>query len=392
MASMFTGAYPSQHGMINEIDDKLKAPTVAQILSDRGYQTILYGGNPWVNSSDLQKGFEKVFDMDDIFYSNSPLPHPDLTGVSRNLYRYAATLIQRLVEKDPTAWGASTARVRKAVSREIPQMEEPFFTYIHLTEPHPICVPPLKFQKFGQKYIFLPDFFGKRIGIYSSWFEKKVHHWAGKTEKGLSSKELKILNDAYDNTLYSVDHEINELFRFLDKEEILQNTVILITADHGEMLGEDGDIAHMFSFKEPLLKIPLIIHHPQLNCKRVDDLVEGRNLFHIVLNLTKENFRKFWKSSDYVYGEWKAYPLAARRVLKLNPKMFTSAKYIRTKNLKYVVYNTGGSMLCSLTNGEREIDNQELEGLMKSLLKIKERKIPEVKSSFFKSFKQVNLM
>lgn len=375
VASMFTGAYPSQHGMIDKLENKLRKPTIAQILSDRGFHTSLIGGNPWINSSDLRKGFDELLDMEEIFYLNSPLPKANLTGLPSKLYKYISNFSQILREGDPTAWASSSPRVRKAVQSKISQIEKPFFMYIHFTETHPICTPPLRFQKFGKRRFFLPTIFGKNFGIYSSWFEKKTYHWAEKPEKGLSEEELKILSDAYDNALYHVDYELRKLYKFMKKQNLLQDTAILITSDHGEMLGEGGDIAHQFSFAEPLLKIPLIVNHPNLKPKKVEELIEGKNIFHIVSRLAKGSFDHFWPESDFAFGEWKAYPEIANRVLEKNPERFTSAKYIRSKDLKFVVYGDGNKSLLKVSEGEERINNREAQELMEEIMKIKESKI-----------------
>ncbi|KXB06245.1 hypothetical protein AKJ53_00915 [candidate division MSBL1 archaeon SCGC-AAA382F02] len=91
VASMFTGKYPSEHGMTDHLRKKIKLPTIAEILSDLGYQSVLLGGPEWVSSTNLRKGFDEVYTREDIFYSNSFFPEPQLRGTSRQIYKTLAT-------------------------------------------------------------------------------------------------------------------------------------------------------------------------------------------------------------------------------------------------------------------------------------------------------------
>lgn len=62
----------------------------------------------------------------------------------------------------------------------------------------------------------------------------------------------------YDNGVLQADHVIERIAEILEAKEYLQNAIVVITADHGEALGEHGVLAHAHTVREPVLRIPVI--------------------------------------------------------------------------------------------------------------------------------------
>ena len=67
---------------------------------------------------------------------------------------------------------------------------------------------------------------------------------------------------AYDEEIRFMDHHLGRLFEGLDAEGLLGQTLIVVTADHGELLGEHGRFGHGASLEEPLLRVPLLVRPP----------------------------------------------------------------------------------------------------------------------------------
>ncbi|MCG6118821.1 MAG: sulfatase-like hydrolase/transferase [Aquimonas sp.] len=63
----------------------------------------------------------------------------------------------------------------------------------------------------------------------------------------------------YDNGVLQLDHTVKELLKTLENLGYLQNSIVVITSDHGEMLGEHGIFGHAFTVRQPALDIPLIL-------------------------------------------------------------------------------------------------------------------------------------
>ncbi len=63
----------------------------------------------------------------------------------------------------------------------------------------------------------------------------------------------------YDNGMLQFDHAVREILGLLEQRGYLSNAVVVITGDHGEMLGEHGVFGHAYSVQQPVLDIPLLI-------------------------------------------------------------------------------------------------------------------------------------
>src|SRR6185436_640739 len=67
----------------------------------------------------------------------------------------------------------------------------------------------------------------------------------------------------YDADLAAADHAVVELVRALESAGLFEDTLILLTSDHGELLGENGRFSHQLYVDEPLMHVPLILKLPQ---------------------------------------------------------------------------------------------------------------------------------
>jgi hypothetical protein len=85
---------------------------------------------------------------------------------------------------------------------------------------------------------------------------------AGKVEN--ISREREIAVKAYDEEIKDVDRCINSLTSYLEKRKLIENTLLIVTGDHGEEIYEHGGkIGHGFSLSEEQLKVPLIFYYPK---------------------------------------------------------------------------------------------------------------------------------
>ena len=73
----------------------------------------------------------------------------------------------------------------------------------------------------------------------------------------------------YDGEIASVDFQVGRLLAWLDLKALAANTVVAVAADHGEALGEHGELTHGFFLYEPTLHVPLLIRAPRLSPGRV---------------------------------------------------------------------------------------------------------------------------
>ena len=77
----------------------------------------------------------------------------------------------------------------------------------------------------------------------------------------MSINDFKILRSLYNGTIRYLDNKVFEIVDFLKINNLFNNTMLIITSDHGDHLGEKDLFFHMFSLYDELIKIPLIIKY-----------------------------------------------------------------------------------------------------------------------------------
>src|SRR5207245_1519486 len=83
-----------------------------------------------------------------------------------------------------------------------------------------------------------------------------------KGERHIVQHDLEIHDALYDASLAFQDHVLAPLWEFLRRSGTLDDTLLIVTADHGECLGRHGLIGHGTTTHEELIHIPLIIRYP----------------------------------------------------------------------------------------------------------------------------------
>ncbi len=130
------------------------------------------------------------------------------------------------------------------LQNKIKEQTTPFFGYVHVLPPHAPYNPPAEF-----------------VGRFNGGWEPqaKPAHFFGESGK---TKNLGRQRHQYDETIAYVDAELDRLLNFMDQNQFLQNSCLVITTDHGEML-ERGISGHNTPVLfEPIIHIPLVIFYP----------------------------------------------------------------------------------------------------------------------------------
>lgn len=118
----------------------------------------------------------------------------------------------------------------------------PFFAFLNYFDAHDPYVAP--------------DPFNLRFGSKKPRNSNIVH------SRKYTRQEIQELQDAYESCIAYIDHEIGSLLDELEKRGVLENTVVIISSDHGEQFGEHGLMYHVNSLYRQLLQVPLIISFP----------------------------------------------------------------------------------------------------------------------------------
>jgi arylsulfatase A-like enzyme len=110
-------------------------------------------------------------------------------------------------------------------------------------------------------------------------------------ELKLTEKQLEIMSDLYDGEIAFSDYCVGTIIEQLEKQNILDETLFIVTSDHGENIGEHQLIDHLLSMYETTLHVPLLIRYPQsFNAgTKFDDLVSLVDIAPTILDVCDVN-------------------------------------------------------------------------------------------------------
>ena len=80
--------------------------------------------------------------------------------------------------------------------------------------------------------------------------------------------------DRYDSEIAYTDQQIGKILQFLEQRNLLEETILIVSADHGEEFGEHGGQFHSRKLHQELLHVPLLVWHPHLSAQTVEEFVE----------------------------------------------------------------------------------------------------------------------
>jgi arylsulfatase A-like enzyme len=152
-----------------------------------------------------------------------------------------------------------------------------FFLYLHTVDPHGVYDPPPPYDRW---YRDAPaeSLIGKRRLPYSQSLDPA---WA---DAALSGEARRLL---YDGEIRHNDAVIERFFAELEERNLLEDTLLILIADHGEWLGERGAWGHHPPGNRPVIHVPLMISYPKLfdTPKRIDDPVQLVDVMPTILEL-----------------------------------------------------------------------------------------------------------
>lgn len=311
-ASMFTGVYPSTH-QVTQANHKLSGsyPTLAEILRVGGYKTVGFCNNPLVGVLDtgLTRGFDEFYN-----YAGAAVNRPQ--NVSKSAVRRAvagqwgrfATKVSNTFAHSDFLFRASLHPLLTPIwtrsihykghtqnsvddlmgylqTQHADKNRKPLFTFLNLMGAHTPYRPPQEFIKQHARDIW-DD---KQAYAFMRQFNADAARWASPVSDPLSAFEQAVLDGFYTAEVAHQDAQLGRLLRYLENSGKLDNTMVIIAADHGEGHGDHLFFGHSFVVYQELVHVPLIIRAPNMPNKRVNTPVSTRRIFHTVLetaNLT----------------------------------------------------------------------------------------------------------
>ena len=273
-ASMFTGLYASRHGA----DDQHKYlqpeyPTIAELLRARGYHTLAFCDNLYVGpATGLDRGFQ---------WFNRPFnsaPRPLVKKAQKFKRKLGNGIAKMLGQHDSGA-----AHINSQVSESLRRLQgepDPFFMFIHYEDTHAPYRLPGKYARFLPKGVKLET----ALQVNQDPWKYLIN------PNSMKAEDFEILAGLYDSEINYVDSRIGQIVDWLQTRRMLDRTMFIVTADHGENVGDHGMMAHKYCLYDTLVHVPLIIRYPKGTAvpNRVQHQVQTLDLLPTVLSMLGE--------------------------------------------------------------------------------------------------------
>jgi arylsulfatase A-like enzyme len=256
MVMMFTGKLPSQNGYAKTHPMLLDFnPTIAAVLKQAGYATAAVVDNPNVAA---QHGYSKGFD------------------------RYRETWEETALATETDRTRAMTADAVRFIAEA--GAERPFFLWIHYVNPHAPYTPP---PPFDSAFLDGASEGGPRLPLVPGFHGGIPQQWAAPGRDRLGYYVAQ-----YDGEIATVDREVGRVIEALDASGAAARTLVVLTSDHGESLGEhDYYFDHGEDLFDPSLRVPLIIAQPGAPAGvRSASLASTLDVFPTILDAVKVSY------------------------------------------------------------------------------------------------------
>jgi len=275
-ASLFTGLYPWDHGAHYKSGAILGAgpPTLAEFLRDHGYRTACFSANGYVQpATGLTRGFERaLWGGDQEFFLRFLSKHascPSLNGEDAAVHA---------ILDEPSNASALRVGMMRTLSRFTPLCDALNRIGGKLVDSRPEYVGPWIEQEFdaelrahaGQPVFFFVNLLeahepylaeaGLPIGL-RDWLSyarttQVSEQWTS-GESRPSEADLAWAHRDYTSSLKVIDGRIRALVGHLKEQGRWENTLLVITSDHGQTFGEGDSMYHRLNLQEAITRIPL---------------------------------------------------------------------------------------------------------------------------------------
>jgi arylsulfatase A-like enzyme len=242
--SILTSRWPS--AFLGQPDQKLGIPegipSIAEILHTQGFHTVAVSASAVVR--------------------NSPSRFNPTAGYGRGFDTF----------EEECVW-KSAACVNRVVEPHLRQGKQPLFLYIHYIDPHGPYQPPKDWpHKFAtgrpeKKWVRIGD--PNPIG---NWLYK------GKPNPGFTPADLQYLKDLYDDEIAFFDERFAELLQSIRAAGLMDDSILVFVADHGEEFLEHGDMKHCRTLFDTSTHVPLLLKIPGVEPKTVTVPVQSLDL------------------------------------------------------------------------------------------------------------------
>lgn len=241
-ASLFSGLYPSEHGAQwrtgRRFGPRVRT-TLAELLRDAGYETVCATSNGLISTTTgLARGFDRY------------VHRSELERGWRRRMRQAGRLL--------LGGDAGGRRINDWLREVLPTVRSPMFLFVNYLECHWPYAPPRRLHRAAG---------GPRLSVRDEvrirrMLARRIGPWDAIATA--DEEALEVYCSLYDGEHRNVDELLDELLDLLRATRHLREgeTILIVTSDHGEHIGEHGLADHQASLDDHLLRVPFIAWGP----------------------------------------------------------------------------------------------------------------------------------
>lgn len=287
-ASLFTGLYPSEHGVLDKGRRLGSHPTLATLLGNSGYVTESFGRNGWLESGEVLRGFTHHHTRysqhirKELAGFRDALGDGDLSSAADDA-RWAVRGATEKLREQLFRHTAPDSLTINAVTERLNGASSPFCFFVHLNGVHYVYRPTAPHHRqFGDHS--LPTL-ARNVRYQRELVDNRGRIYTG--DYDLDPQQNRVTADLYRGCIRQADSHLERLFDSLRRTGELENTVIVIFGDHGDHLGDGGHFGHQFSVDDALIRVPLLILDPtdSIPQDRADSVVQLNDLHPTALSM-----------------------------------------------------------------------------------------------------------
>ncbi len=374
-ASLLTGLYPPQHGVVGDAGLREDIPTLPALLSEAGYRTAAFIGNPHVGRfKRLERGFQDFFQRGQRLTTDAA---PATSTVRRQVRALAPQVLWRrwrlAQRRNKYKYAQQTTHSALAWLSAQAHSPAPFLAMCEYSDLHHPYLAPKPYR-----YRYLPGL----------WPRFSPHLWRLNRNPFLymtgvepaTPQDLEHLRALYDGALAYVDAHVGQLLDGLRHLGILDQTMIILLSPHGENIGEHGLGAHQSALYETVLHTPLIVRYPPAAPAglRLSSLVQSVDILPTLLEIAGRSphalalpgrsllpFEPGRVYRETAYAQWEGViPDQLRLLTEAPAQAFLRARFTRTLQMwrrgddKYIQGSDGSQELYNLALDPHELENR----------------------------------